>query len=482
MHKKENDMKRRDFIKLSANAALLLAYSGISSPLYADTNTSTPKTVINIMLSGGPDMRHLIVPKFTEEEGDDSYAAYFWKSRKSIWQVNKLNQLREKYSENYDTITINGKEYGILKNSAWLKEQILAGNVAIINNVVCSENRDHVHSRAMLESGSLDTNDYSLDVSGWAGRAAKELGANVVSVTPNVRLVCNGPSSTNTKSHDNSCVISNYNSRDMGLYNYDTQADLDSGKSSYKYSDQAMLSRSLSSYYAAKKDLIAKSSPFRKPIEHEIKLRKFGKLLKNRLDNKPIPESISNLYTKGKDDRLNSSRFAHQILALHDSFATQDILNMRLASMDYTGWDSHKHARTQIEPKFEDIFGTNKGLDALTTEIQNIKPDSYNNSVIAISGEFGRQHLSNGGNGSDHGRGNMMLVIGGSVNGGMYGEPFSEKKEDLLIKNKDIEGKTDMFKVYAQILDWQKSGTGAKVFKLDSLKVESGVDLSAMFA
>ena len=478
-------MKRRDFIKLSANAALALAFFGLSSPLYAAGNVSTPKTVVNLMLDGGPDFRHLIVPVYTQNNNDsNSYAAKFWKSRASLWSVSSIEDLKEVYSENYDEVTISGEKYGILKKCAWLKDEIIAGNVAIINNVIGSTNRDHHHSQIIMEHGDITANSHSLDASGWTGRAASTLNANVLSLSRTVRLVCNGPHPTDERRHDNSCVISNYYSRDTGLVNYDTQADLDEGSSSYKWSEQGILSRSLSSYYSAKEPLIPTSSVFRKPIEHEIKVRNFGIPLEKRLDATPIPTSIASLNEKDNPNELDSSTFASQILALYDSYATQDILNMRLASLDYTGWDSHKDLRTQIEPKFEDMFGRNRGLESLVKEATALKSDCYENSVVLISGEFGRQLKSNGDRGNDHGRGNSVLVIGKGVNGGMYGDPFPEyEKEFLEVKNKDIEGKTSLFKVYAEVLNWQQSGLGTTVFgDLSTHDVENGVDLGRLFS
>jgi len=473
-------MTRRNFIKLSANTALLLACSGVATPLWAGDNTTTPKTVINVMLDGGPDFRHLIVPAYASDNNDpESYATKFWQARSSIFNVSSVADLKTAYSENYDEITVDGITCGILKQCAWLKDEIVAGNVAIINNVIASTNRDHHHSQMMIEHGSVDTNAHNQDVSGWAGRAAKELGGNVVSVSREVRLVCNGPHPTNLESHDNSCVVSNYDSRDMGLTSYDTQADLDGGSSSYKWSEKAKLSRALSSYYALKEPLVPQESIYRKFVDHEKQLRAFGALLQTRLDTVPIPTALSNLYEG--DTPLDSTDFGKQVLSVYDSYATQDILNMRLASMEYKGWDSHKNLRDQIEPQFEDMFGATKGFHSLISEFVSLKSDAYNNTVIVISGEFGRQLKSNGSEGNDHGRGNSMIVIGGKVNGGFYGEPFpADELAKLDVKNEDILGKTSMFQVYATILDWQESNLGSKVFDLTDQEVESGVDLSTM--
>ncbi len=480
-------MKRRDFIKLSANTALLLALSSIGSPLYAGTATTTPKTIINLFLDGGPDLRHLIVPAYASDNNDTtSYAYNFWKARGSIFDKSSPADLKRVYSDNYDNITISGVACGILKKCAWLKDEINAGNVAIINNVVGSTNRNHHHSSIIMENGFIDANEHNLDVSGWLGRCAKAISSsdsNVVSLSREVRLACNGPHPTDTKSHDNSIVIANPYSRTMGLYNYDTQADLDSGSGSYKYSDKAKLSRALSSYYEAKAPLVPSNSIFRTPIEHEKKLRYFSKLIKARLDATPIPDGIANFKVQDSPNQLHSSYFARELSSLYDSFASQDIFKMRVASMEYAGWDSHKKLRTQIEPKLEDMFGANKGFDTVISELKKLKSDIYDSSVIVIAGEFGRQLLSNGSGGNDHGRGNSMIVIGGKVNGGFYGDAFPDYQiANLNTKNKDIDGKTSVFRVFGEVANWQNPNSANTIFgDLSSQILESGVDLSKIF-
>ncbi len=466
-------MKRRNFIKLSANVAFLLAFSGVYTPLRAE-DSSVEKVVVNLMLDGGPDFRYLIVPAYIEDdEGNtDEYTVDFWQARASIWNANTESELKEAYTEHYDDVTISGYACGVLKKCKWLIDEIDANNVAIINNVIASTNRNHHHSQVILEHGSTSANEYNLDVSGWAGRAAKELGANVISLTREVRLVCNGPHATDLNRHDNSCVIVNYDSRDGGLYSYDTQADLDNGSNNYQWSHAGIIGRALQSYYKSKRPFISENSPYHKAIAHEKQIRDFGTRLKEKLDTVTIPESIQNLSTG--DTALKSSAFAKQILSLYDSYQTRDILGMKLASMEYSGWDSHKNTSEKIAPKLEDIFGESKGLDSLIGEIG---AEAYNETVIVIAGEFGRQLVSNGDHGSDHGRGNSMLVIGGKVNGGFYGDPFPD--EDFTV-NADILGKTSMFQVYASVLDWQESDLGAKIFNLNDEEIEESVDLSTM--
>ena len=71
-------------------------------------------------------------------------------------------------------------------------------------------------------------------------------------------------------------------------------------------------------------------------------------------------------------------------------------------------------------------------------------------AVILIFSEFGRRIKDNG-SGSDHGSGGVAFVIGGSVNGGMYGEYPSLKEEDQL--NGDLHFNNDFRSTYSTVLD-----------------------------
>src|ERR1700709_544101 len=57
----------------------------------------------------------------------------------------------------------------------------------------------------------------------------------------------------------------------------------------------------------------------------------------------------------------------------------------------------------------------------------------YENKItIMVMSEFGRRLKANKSNGTDHGHGNVMLVLGGNVNGGkMYGQWPGLQNEQL---------------------------------------------------
>ena len=71
--------------------------------------------------------------------------------------------------------------------------------------------------------------------------------------------------------------------------------------------------------------------------------------------------------------------------------------------------------------------------------------------VILTMSEFGRTARQNGTNGTDHGHGNAMFVLGGSVKGGkVYGD-WKGLKNDQLNEGRDLAVTTDFRDVFAEV-------------------------------
>ena len=71
-------------------------------------------------------------------------------------------------------------------------------------------------------------------------------------------------------------------------------------------------------------------------------------------------------------------------------------------------------------------------------------------AAVLIFSEFGRRIRDNG-TGSDHGSGGVAFLIGGSVNGGLYGEYPSLAEAEQL--NGDLRSNNDFRSTYSEILD-----------------------------
>ena len=73
------------------------------------------------------------------------------------------------------------------------------------------------------------------------------------------------------------------------------------------------------------------------------------------------------------------------------------------------------------------------------------------NVTVVVQSEFGRRLRENADQGTDHGSGGVMLVLGGSVNGGIYGE-WPGLEFDQLYDGADLAVTTDYRRVLSEIL------------------------------
>jgi uncharacterized protein (DUF1501 family) len=93
---------------------------------------------------------------------------------------------------------------------------------------------------------------------------------------------------------------------------------------------------------------------------------------------------------------------------------------LRVATVDFGGWDTHDNqAYSDGTGYLPDRLGAlSQGLHALANDLV----DYLGRLTIVVMSEFGRRLGRNASNGTDHGHGNVMMVIGGNVNGGkIYG-------------------------------------------------------------
>jgi uncharacterized protein (DUF1501 family) len=400
-------MNRKDFLKFAIASGLF--GSALSRPVEAAAPTLNDIVLIHLLMEGGPDFRHLIVPK--PDTNVNSYGYNYWKYRAGVHGVdpNSTTAWQNRYATDYEEVEgKNGNQpFGILKKCGWLIQKYKEGKVAIISNVKHSESRDHARSLLVLQKGNYSTAAYTTGGTGWGGRliggpnAELNTTQKIVSVTGQIRPFCDGNSAN---------VISFRNSRNFGLFTPDS---LNSGTSPSTDS-RVVMYRSLKTYYEKKTGLASNFAIFKK---HYDQLRVLTDSINTRIKANPLPAGISSLSATGG---LNNQDFAKQIQSAYDAYLCKDLLGMRIISMNYGGWDTHKRQKQDFENQIQDIFGTGKGLDQLFIN----RPSDFANSIILAYGEFGRQLRGNGDNSTDHGDANAIILIGGHVNGGTYGELF----------------------------------------------------------
>ena len=109
------------------------------------------------------------------------------------------------------------------------------------------------------------------------------------------------------------------------------------------------------------------------------------------------------------------------------------------------GWDHHQNEPGQLNNVARQ-FGS--ALAAFCTDMG----DRMEDIVLATMSEFGRTAQENGNNGTDHGHGDVMFVLGGPVRGGkVYGNwPGLEKEQ--LYEGRDLAVTTDFRAVLSELV------------------------------
>jgi uncharacterized protein (DUF1501 family) len=120
-------------------------------------------------------------------------------------------------------------------------------------------------------------------------------------------------------------------------------------------------------------------------------------------------------------------------------------MGLRVATVDVPGWDTH----VAQAPAFDALTG---GLaQALLAFWRDLGPLQQDVSVVVMS-EFGRRLRSNTGGGTDHGRGNVMMVLGPQAKGGRMVGRWPGLANDALEEGADLAVVTDYRDVLAELL------------------------------
>jgi uncharacterized protein (DUF1501 family) len=120
-------------------------------------------------------------------------------------------------------------------------------------------------------------------------------------------------------------------------------------------------------------------------------------------------------------------------------------LGLRVATVDVPGWDTHVAQAGQFA-------GLTGGLaSALMAFWRDLGPLQQDVSVVVMS-EFGRRLRANTAGGTDHGRGNVMIVLGPQARGGRMLGRWPGLANDALEEGADLAVITDYRAVLAELL------------------------------
>jgi uncharacterized protein (DUF1501 family) len=123
-------------------------------------------------------------------------------------------------------------------------------------------------------------------------------------------------------------------------------------------------------------------------------------------------------------------------------------VGLEVAFADVGGWDTHVNqggANGTLAARLDDFA---RGIAALVNDLG----DRMAETVVVTMSEFGRAVAENGNRGTDHGHGNAMLVIGGTVKGGRVYGRWPGLVREQRFEGRDLAVTTDFRDVFAEIV------------------------------
>ena len=121
------------------------------------------------------------------------------------------------------------------------------------------------------------------------------------------------------------------------------------------------------------------------------------------------------------------------------------------------GYDTHAGQNTNVANGSYDrlMMTLNGGLFAFYRDMLN--QGLLSDTLVLQFSEFGRRINENGSSGTDHGAASLMMALGGSVRGGIYGTApnlrSSPDNPTLENNGQDVRYETDFRSVYARVID-----------------------------
>jgi uncharacterized protein (DUF1501 family) len=119
------------------------------------------------------------------------------------------------------------------------------------------------------------------------------------------------------------------------------------------------------------------------------------------------------------------------------------------------GYDTHANQGTATGNYGTLLSTLDEGLSAFYNDLSN--QGLLNQTLVLLFSEFGRRVSENGSAGTDHGAGGLMMVLGGTVSGGLYGTAanLANTTDNPMLENsgRDVRHETDFRGVYARVID-----------------------------
>jgi uncharacterized protein (DUF1501 family) len=138
--------------------------------------------------------------------------------------------------------------------------------------------------------------------------------------------------------------------------------------------------------------------------------------------------------------------FAADARRLAQLMATDPAIQVAFLSLG--GWDTHVNQGGSQGALSRNLKALGEGLAALASGLGPV----FDDTAIVVMSEFGRTVRENGNNGTDHGYGNAMWLLGGRLAGGRFYGRWPGLADAQLYQGRDLAVTTDYRQVAGAVL------------------------------
>ena len=124
-------------------------------------------------------------------------------------------------------------------------------------------------------------------------------------------------------------------------------------------------------------------------------------------------------------------------------------LGLNVATLDLGGWDTHAGQSYWLPNLLDEL---SRGLNALYADLDGAGAANHTRRLtVVVQSEFGRRFAENADDGTDHGHGNLMMVLSGNALGGLHGS-WPGLAPGELFEGYDLAVTTDYRQILSEIL------------------------------
>ena len=130
------------------------------------------------------------------------------------------------------------------------------------------------------------------------------------------------------------------------------------------------------------------------------------------------------------------------------------------ALIEFGGWDHHGELGVPGDTGGRFWRKASEMAVGLRAFVDDLGPGGLEETTIVVISEFGRTIDENSSGGTDHGRGGTMFVIGGGVQGGVFGNDYPSLIEDSNTNRRALPVLTDFRQPLSEVLASRVGVTG----------------------